>query len=91
MSVATRGDGDPVSNGRRHRRQHHRERVDPLAQYHRALVATGMPEREVARAVLYADQFGLDALTGDGCVVFAEPTCGDWNCLNPTHQAFETH
>ncbi len=47
-----------------------------------------MPEREAARAAFYAKRYGLDALRGEGddCVVFKQPSCGDWNCLNPEHQ-----
>lgn len=55
-----------MSNGRRIRR--HR-RVNPIDAYARRLTATGMPEREVARAVLYVKHFGFDALSGPGCAM----------------------
>lgn len=57
-----------------------------LTEYAQALAATGMPEREVARAYFYAERYGLDALTGPGCIEFGKPTCADWNCVNPEHQ-----
>lgn len=57
-----------------------------VLRYSDALTATGMDEREVARASLFAAAYGLDALTGDGCVSFKEPSCRNWNCLNPEHQ-----
>jgi hypothetical protein len=54
------------------------------------LAATGMPEQEVARAYFYAERYGLTALEGEGCVTFGEPSCGDWNCVNPEHQVLQT-
>lgn len=59
-----------------------------LHEYANNLHDAGVPEREVARAYLYADCFGLEALTDEAgrCIVFGEPDCEDWNCLNPTHQ-----
>ncbi len=65
----------------------HRRKPDPIDAYADALLATGMPEREVARACFYAQHYGLEALNrGGDCLVFAEPTCANWNCLNPEHQ-----
>ena len=55
-------------------------------EYAAALEATGMPEREVARAFLFAERYGVDSLAGPGCVTFDEPSCGNWDCLNPEHQ-----
>jgi hypothetical protein len=61
-----------------------------IENYMAMLKATGMPDREVARAGLYAERYGLAALSGEGCTVFAEPTCETgWNCLEPGHQQFE--
>lgn len=57
-----------------------------LTQFLTHLYSLGLPEREVARAYLYADCFGLDALTGESTVIFDIPDCNDWDCLNPTHQ-----
>lgn len=59
-----------------------------LQRYFDTLTASGMEEREVARAYLYAECFGLEMLTpmDDRCVIFDIPDCDDWNCLNPTHQ-----
>jgi hypothetical protein len=57
-----------------------------VERYAMMLAATGMEEREVARAAYYAQQYGLDALTGPGCVTFDEPSCGSWNCIRPDHQ-----
>jgi len=54
--------------------------------YSMMLAATGMEEREVARAAFYANEYGLDSLRGPGCVTFDEPACGDWNCIRPDHQ-----
>jgi hypothetical protein len=64
-----------------------------VKRYAEALIATGMEEREVARAAFYAQVYGLDALTrpDNRCVVFAEPRCeSGWDCLNPEHQRFES-
>lgn len=62
--------------------------VRRINDYVTLLQIQGLPEREVARAYLYADCFGLDALTDPAgrCIVFAIPDCDDWDCLNPTHQ-----
>jgi hypothetical protein len=59
-----------------------------IERYANALERTGMPEREVARAFFYAGAYGLDSLSGDGdgCVRFKEPSCRNWDCLNPEHQ-----
>jgi hypothetical protein len=56
------------------------------------VLATGMEEREVARAYYYAKEYGLDALDPEVpelCSVFKEPTCGSWNCVNPEHQVLK--
>lgn len=61
--------------------------IDPaIENYHAALLDAGMPEREAARAAVFAMAYGLDALNGPGCVAFDEPSCGDWNCIAPSHQ-----
>lgn len=57
-----------------------------VSDYGQLLSRSGMSEREVTRAVLYANEYGLKALSGPNCVVFGEPSCGSWNCLNPIHQ-----
>lgn len=62
-----------------------------LARYGEALLAKGMEDREVARAVYYVARYGFEALDvasggGRGCVEFDEPNCGDWDCVNPEHQ-----
>lgn len=57
-----------------------------LEQYVDALLAKGMPNREIARAYCYAERYGLDALSGEGCATFARPSCGDWDCVRPDHQ-----
>lgn len=57
-----------------------------VEQYANALLATGMEEREVARAAFFVQQYGLASLTGPGCVSFDEPSCANWNCLRPDHQ-----
>lgn len=57
-----------------------------LEQYGELLERSGMPEREQARAYFYAKEYGVEALGGSGCVGFTEPTCKDWNCINPAHQ-----
>lgn len=78
-----------MSNGRRfhgHSRQHGKSAIE---RYGEMMLASGMDEREVARGVYYAQRYGLAALSGgddNACVVFDEPTCGDWNCINPEHQ-----
>jgi hypothetical protein len=54
--------------------------------YAQMLAATGMEEREVARAVFFAQEYGLKALSGPGCVTFDEPSCGSWGCVRPDHQ-----
>ena len=80
-----------MSNGRHFAhmrgRQHGKTEIE---RYVDALTATGMAEREVARAFFYADHFGLAALSGDECVEFDEPTCANWDCLNPLHQRLKT-
>lgn len=60
-----------------------------LEQYGELLEHSGMPEREQARAYVYATEYGVEALSGPGCVTFAEPSCGDWNCMNPRHQVLD--
>lgn len=58
-----------------------------VLRYADALYESGMDEREVARAYLYAGTYGLSAVAdAEGCVTFKEPSCCDWNCLNPEHQ-----
>jgi hypothetical protein len=57
-----------------------------VEQYAVMLAAAGMEDREVARAAFYAEEYGLDALSGPGCVTFDEPSCGNWNCIKPDHQ-----
>lgn len=52
----------------------------------------GMTEREIMRAAIYAEAFGLAATVGPsgGCSVFARPLCpAGWDCLNPAHQRLE--
>jgi len=72
-----------VSN-RRHRPGY---RPGPVERYAEMLAATGMEEREVARAYIYAKRYGLEALDGPGCVTFDEPMCETgWDCLRPDHQ-----
>lgn len=60
-----------------------------LEEYGQLLEASGMPEREQARAYLYAKEYGIEAMNGPGCVIFAEPQCGNWNCMNPRHQVLD--
>lgn len=55
-----------------------------LRRYVTTLRWNGTSEREIIRAYLYADCFGVDQLR-DG-IVFELPDCQDWDCLNPTHQ-----
>lgn len=58
-----------------------------LDQYASLLKSAGFEDREVARAVLFAESYGLDALSGDSCITFGEPECDEgWNCLTPSHQ-----
>jgi hypothetical protein len=58
-----------------------------VEEYANRLLQSGMEEREAARAALYAEKYGLESLSrGNDCVVFDEPSCGNWNCLNPEHQ-----
>lgn len=57
-----------------------------VERYASALLATGMEEREVARAAFYVQAYGFASLDSSDCVVFAEPSCKNWNCLNPEHQ-----
>ena len=62
-----------------------------IERYMTMLSAAGMDDREVTRAGFYAQKYGLKALSNNGnhCVVFTEPTCGDWNCVKPDHQKLE--
>lgn len=55
-----------------------------LRRYVTTLRWKGVDEREIIRAYLYADCFGVDQVTRG--IVFQLPDCGDWDCLNPTHQ-----
>jgi hypothetical protein len=57
-----------------------------VQRYAQMLAATGMEEREVMRAAYYANEYGLDALTGPGCVTFDVPMCLNPDCLRPDHQ-----
>lgn len=59
--------------------------------YAQALLATGMEEREVARAVFYVEHYGFEAMKNDDCVTFDEPSCGDWDCVRPDHQVLVKH
>lgn len=62
-----------------------------VEEYARALLATGMDEREVARAAFYANHYGMEIFeSSKDCVFFDKPDCGDWNCLNPEHQVIVT-
>ena len=61
-----------------------------IDRFYSMLLATGMPEREAARAAIYAQVKGLDALNFGVCVAFDKPNCGDWNCLNPAHQVLSS-
>lgn len=54
-------------------------------EYADALLAAGWPESEVARAYFYVTTFGMKSVS-KGCASFAEPSCGDWNCVKPDHQ-----
>jgi hypothetical protein len=58
-----------------------------LQVYAAKLGLSDVPPREIMRAVLYAAENGLEGLSGPGCVAFKKPTCGDWDCLRPAHQA----
>ena len=78
-----------MGNGRRLHRRQQVQSSSALDQYASALTATGMDEREVARAVIYAETYGMDALSGPRCVTFSEPSCNNWNCLRPDHQRLE--
>ncbi len=77
-----------MSNSRHLRRQHQRFHLSPIESYVAALEAKGFPEREVAGAYFYAEEFGLEAMSsGDGsCITFLRPSCLDWNCVRPEHQ-----
>lgn len=60
-----------------------------VLRYVETLARTGMEEREIMRAGIYAETYGLETLDnqGGGCVFFDEPDCeAGWNCLNPEHQ-----
>lgn len=82
-----------MSNGRRWTRTTPASNRRALESYAAALSATGMEDREVARAYFYAERYGLDSMggEGDGCVTFDEPNCGDWNCVQPGHQVLVKH
>jgi len=77
---------------RRRLAQKSKQPESAIGAYADALLAKGVPEREVARAALFAESHGLEALAGPddapehAHVSFAKPTCGDWDCLNPEHQ-----
>lgn len=62
-----------------------------VKRYAALLERAGRDDREIARAVFYAHHYGMEAMSrgGKACLVFAEPDCGDWNCLNPEHQILE--
>jgi len=66
-----------------------RRRKKELQRYAQMLAASGMDEREVARGFFYAQRYGLEAMESSGCVLFAEPSCGDWDCVNPEHQVLD--
>ena len=60
--------------------------ADPaIIGYHAILIEGGVPAREAAHAAFFVTEYGLDSVTGPGCVTF-EPSCGNWNCLNPDLQ-----
>ena len=58
------------------------------------LVGQGRPDIEIARFLVYAGTFGLDALTADddpdASLFFASPSCGSETCLTPAHQVVTT-
>jgi hypothetical protein len=65
------------------------EAGDDVVEYARLLFGSGMDAREAYRAALYAQRFGMAALKPEDpamCVHFDEPSCVNWNCLNPEHQ-----
>lgn len=63
------------------------ELSEGVIQYGERLAALGIPDREVARAMLYAHCYGLESLSGVGCVTFdLPPMCGNDDCLAPDHQ-----
>ena len=62
------------------------EEMMTIKQYERALLAAGRDPLSVERAVRYARKFGLEALSGEGCVGFGEPVCGDARCTTPACQ-----
>jgi hypothetical protein len=77
----------------RRRSAHKSKRLESaIGAYADALLAKGVPAREVARAALFAESHGLEALAGPDDasehthVTFAKPTCGNWDCLHPEHQ-----
>lgn len=84
--------------GRHHQRgptrgQLRRDLIEQLAdpaviEYAGLLFNSGMEPRECYRAALYAEANGMASLAppGNECVHFDEPTCGEWDCLNPAHQ-----
>lgn len=83
-----------MGNGRRWTKVTPRSTRKALQRYASTLAATGMDEREVARAYFYAEEYGLNTLTNDngGCMTFDEPNCdGSWDCLRPDHQVLVKH
>ena len=81
----------PTSHGRpKKQKRTHPHRTTEVDRYVASLLAAALPEREAARAGLFAQEMGFDAMVpgADGCVVFDEPSCGNWNCLSPGHQRF---
>ena len=60
-----------------------------VRRYMESLADNHMEPREVMRAGLYANVYGLDSLrttNAKHCVEFAQPTGDDWDCLHPAHQ-----
>lgn len=56
-----------------------------------ALMASGAPEREITRYLIFTGANGEQAMDlGADCVFFAPVSCGDDNCLNPEHQRLTT-
>lgn len=62
---------------------------EEIENFRTSLHIAGVHPREIDRAVLYAEYKGLETLDKNSCTIFAEPVCGDWNCINPDHQRFE--
>jgi len=57
-----------------------------LSQLAESLIACGVPEREVTRVIVYFERYGMWQFMNLSIFSFVTPSCGDDDCIEPSHQ-----